>query len=273
MMQKQKLRIMVLGAHPDDCELSTGGICAKYKELGHVVKYVYATNGDAGHHKLSREEIAKVRAKEIKDVCEVAGFEYEIMNNHDGYLEASLDNRDNLIRIIRKFQPDIIFAPRANDYHSDHRRTSILLQDASYLLMVPNVCPDTPVLNYSPVIMYVADDFKKPAPFDPSVVVDIDDVFETKIEILNCHKSQFYEWLPWIGRYENEIPADENGRFQWLSKIKAAQYSELADKYRNKLIERYGEEKGSKVKYAEAFEISEYGAELTSEQLSEYFPF
>ena len=87
----------------------------------------------------------------------------------------------------------------------------------------------------------------KPAPFDPSVVVDIDDVFETKIEILNCHKSQFYEWLPWIGRYENEIPADENGRFQWLSKIKQLQYSELADKYRNKLIERYGEEKAVKL--------------------------
>ncbi|HHV95700.1 MAG TPA: PIG-L family deacetylase [Clostridiaceae bacterium] len=272
-MQKDKLRIMVLGAHPDDCELTTGGTCVKYRKLGHVVKYVYTTNGNAGHHKLSKEEIAKVRALEVKAACEVAGFEYEIMDNNDGYLEADITNRDKLIRIIRKFQPDIIFAPRLNDYHTDHRRTSILLQDASYLLMVPHVCPDVPPLRYCPVIMYVADDFNKPVPFEPTIVVDIDDVFETKMKILDCHKSQFYEWLPWVDNYENEVPADKSKRLQWLSEKRGAYYSLLADKYRHKLIERYGEEKGSKVKYIEAFEISEYGAQPTREQLSGYFPF
>jgi len=272
-MQDKKLKILTIGAHPDDCELTTGGICTKYKRLGHVVKYVYTTNGDAGHHKIGGEKLAEVRSEEVRNACAIAGFEYEIMNNHDGYLEASLCNRDNLIRIIRKFRPDIIFTHRPNDYHPDHRHTAILVQDASYLIRVPNVCPDTPALNYSPVIMYMSDNFNKPIPFEPYIVVDIDDAMEIKTKIVDCHKSQFYEWLPWIEGYESEVPTDEKDRFLWLASTQATRDNEIAEKFRPNLKEHYGKEEGLAIKCAEAFELSEYGGELNEDERLIYFPF
>ncbi|HOJ11999.1 MAG TPA: PIG-L family deacetylase [Clostridiales bacterium] len=272
-MQNKQLRILTIGAHPDDCELTTGGICTKYKRQGHVVKYVYTTNGNAGHHKMAGEKLAEVRAEEIRNACAIAGFEYEIMNNDDGYLESSVCNRDNLIRIIRKFQPDIVFTHRPNDYHPDHRHTAILLQDASFLIRVPLICPDTPALSYSPVIMYMADSFKKPMPFEPCVVVSIDDAIETKIKILDCHKSQFYEWLPWLDGYTEEIPASGRERIEWLTSSQISRDNEIAERFRSELVKRYGKEKGLKIKCAEAFELSEYGRELKRDEIQAYFPF
>lgn len=272
-MQNKKLRIMTVGAHPDDCEGSTGGTCLKYSALGHKVKYVYTTNGDAGHHIHSGRELAAIRASEASNACAVGSFESEIMSNHDGYLEASISNRDNLIRIIREFKPDIIFTHRLNDYHTDHRNTALLVQDTAYLLMVPNICPDSPALDYSPIIMYVADSFKKPTPFEPAVAVDIDDVLDSKAKMMGCHKSQVYEWLPWIDKYLDSVPADEAARNKWIAAKTAAEDGVVADRCRSLLEARYGVEKGSKVKCAEAFELSEYGGALTDDMIPVYFPF
>jgi LmbE family N-acetylglucosaminyl deacetylase len=272
-MQGKKLRILTVGAHPDDCEVKTGGVCVKYRKQGHIVKYVYATNGNAGHHELDAESLEKTRAEEIKKACSVAGFEYEIMNNDDGYLEVNMCNRDKLIRIIRKFRPDIIFTHRENDYHPDHRHTSILVQDASFLIRVPLICPDTPALDYTPVIMYMSDNFEKPLPFKPCVVVDTDDVIEEKAKILDSHKSQFYEWLPWLNGNLEDVPSNDLERVEWLTEKRITGGNNVALKYRLKLIERYGKEKGMNVKSAEAFELSEYGRRLKEEEIQEYFPF
>jgi LmbE family N-acetylglucosaminyl deacetylase len=270
-MKESRLRIMAIGAHPDDCEVTTGGTCLKYSALGHKVKFVYATNGDAGHHVHSGAVLAGIRAAEASQACGVGGFEHEIMDNHDGYLEANIRNRDNLIRIIRKFRPDLIFTHRTNDYHSDHRNTGLLVQDTAYLLMVPNVCPDTPALDYAPIMMYMPDHFRKPAPFEPTVVVDIDDVFAEKVRMAGCHKSQFYEWLPWIGRHMDSVPSGEGDRFIWLTG-KLAAYSLPVKQYQAEIISRYGEERAATVKCIEAFERSEYGGILTDEMIPDYFP-
>ncbi len=272
-MNESLLRIMTIGAHPDDCELTTGGTCLKYSALGHRVKYVYATNGDAGHHIHSGSVLAGIRAAEASLACGIGGFEHEIMDNHDGYLEASIQNRDSLIRIIRNFRPDLIFTHRTNDYHSDHRNTGLLVQDTAYLLMVPNVCPDTPALDYAPVMMYVSDGFRKPAPFEPSVVVAIDDVFMDKARMANCHKSQFYEWLPWIGRYADAIPSGKEVRFQWLTGQIEQLDSLEAKRFLTETASRYGNERASSIKCIEAFERSEYGGVLTDEMIPVYFPF
>jgi Uncharacterized proteins, LmbE homologs len=272
-MKDKQLRIMTVAAHPDDCELYTGGTCFKYSSIGHIVKFVYTTNGDAGHQIHGGRELAAIRAAEASNACAVGGFEHEIMNNHDGYLKATIQNRDNLICIIREFKPDMIFTHRPNDYHTDHRNTSLLVQDAGFLLMVPNICPDSPALDYSPIIMYMADNFKKPNSFEPDVVVDIDDVFEFKAKMAHCHKSQMYEWLPWLGRYLDSVPNGESERLAWLTEKIKKEDALVAERFRSQLTSRYGSQRGANVKCIEAFELSEYGGSLTEDMLSVYFPF
>ena len=272
-MAKRQLRIMAVGAHPDDCELTTGGTCLLYAAAGHAVKYVYATSGDAGHHKLDQAELAKVRAEEARRACAVGGFDHEFMDNRDGYLEASIKNRDALIRIIRAFRPDIIFTHRTNDYHSDHRCAALIVQDTAYLLMVPKICPDVPALDYAPVIMQVADSFRKPLPFQADIAVAIDPVMEQKVRMLDCHRSQFYEWLPWISREADAVPADPQARLAWLSRKAAERDAALADRVRPLLDQRYGRDASQRIQYAEAFELSEYGGHPTEQELQAYFPF
>jgi N-acetylglucosamine malate deacetylase 1 len=272
-MDNKKLRILVIGAHPDDCELGTGGTAIKYCRLGHIVKYVYATNGDAGHHELGGVKLAQIRAKEVRKSCAVAGIEYEILDNHDAYLEVNIKLREKFIRLIRDFKPDIIITHRPNDYHPDHRNTSLLLQDSSYLITVPNVCPLSPIVNIQPVILYIHDNFKKPYEFSPDIVVGIDDVVEDKVEMLNCHQSQFYEWLPWNRGEISLVPEDADERKEWLYNDETKRNEMVANRYRDKLLERYGYEYGIKIKFAEAFEISEYGRHLDKKEISQYFPF
>jgi N-acetylglucosamine malate deacetylase 1 len=272
-MENKKLRVLVIGAHPDDCELGTGGTAIKYSRLGHVVKYVYATNGDAGHHELGGAKLAQIRAEEVKKSCAVAGIKYEILENHDAYLEVNIKLREKFIQIIRDFKPDVIITHRPNDYHPDHRNTSLLVQDSSYLITVPNVCPLTPILSNQPVILYIQDHFKKPYEFSPDIVVSIDDAVEDKVEMLNCHKSQFYEWLPWNRGEISLVPEDADERKKWLYEHETKRNERAANKYRDKLLERYGEEDGLKIKYVEAFEISEYGRPLDKDEISQFFPF
>ena len=166
-----------------------------------------------------------------------------------------------------------ILTHRTNDYHTDHRNTGLLVQDTAYLLMVPNVCPDTPALDYAPVMMYVSDDFRKPAPFEPAVVVDIDDVIIDKVRMADCHKSQFYEWLPWIGRYADSIPEGTEERFRWLTGQIEQLDSLTAKRFQTEIADRYGNERASRIHCIEAFERSEYGGVLTDEMIPVYFPF
>lgn len=272
-MNSPNLRILAIGAHPDDCELTTGGACLLYASHGHTVKYVSMTNGDAGHHLLQGKALSDRRADEFAASCAIGGFEHEILDNHDGYLAPNHENRDRLIRLIRRFQPDLIFLPRTNDYHPDHRATGQLVQDTAYLLMVPNICPDTPALEYNPVMMHVADRFQKPVPFEPSIAIDIDAVHATKIRMVDCHVSQFYEWLPWVDRIGSTVPADPMARIPWLSQLLDLWEGDVATRFRSLIISRYGADRAAGIRHAEVFECCEYGGSLTEEHLAALFPF
>jgi LmbE family N-acetylglucosaminyl deacetylase len=268
-----KLRVMIIGAHPDDPEKG-GGTAAKYVELGHQVQLVAVTNGDAGHQSMGGGALAKRRTKEAKAAGQAIGADYIVLDNHDGELIPSLENRRTLIRVIREFNPDLIFTHRTNDYHPDHRYTGILVQDAAYMVMVPNIVADTPPLKKNPVIMFLSDHFTEPSSFKPDIVVAIDDVIEKKIDMYHSHESQMYEWLPWIAGYLDEVPKNKDERRDWLAKRRVLPGGkQLADKYRDKLIELYGKDKGGKVQYAEAFQTSEYGGRLTEENKKILFPF
>jgi len=266
--EDKALNIIVFGAHPDDCDIDAGGTAILFSELGHKVKFVSLTNGDAGHHEKGGGELAKVRIAEAKEAGKRFGVEYTVLDNHDGELMPTLENRLKVIREIRKWDADIVIAPRSNDYHPDHRYAGILVQDAAFMVIVPNVAPDTPALEKNPVFLYSEDGFQKPSPFEPDIAVIIDQVFEQKIYAMAAHESQFFEWLPWLSGNLDEVPKDEMNRLEMLSKWRSAAPS---DETRELLKKWYGG-KSQTALHVERFEICEYGRQPTEEEIIQFFP-
>ena len=265
--------LLVFGAHPDDCEFTAGGLAALFARRGGRACFVSVTNGDAGHQTLGGARLARIRRDEARAAAEALGVESRVLDNHDGELLPTLDRRKEIISLIREWQPDLILTPRPFDYHPDHRYTSILVQDAAYMVTVPNVSAHADHLKINPIIMYVSDHFQKPYPFTPDVVVDIEDVIEQKIEALHRHTSQMYEWLPYNGGYLDEVPAKDEDRKSWLKTRRDLRLRATADRFRELLVAKYGPERGSQVQYAEAFEACEYGSPLTDEARERLFTF
>ena len=268
--QDRKLRIIAIGAHPDDCDIKFAGTAFKMAQAGHAVKFLSVTNGDAGHHEMGGGMLAKRRYLETQESARRAGIgEYEVLDNHDGELTPTVEVRRQIIRSIRRWKADIVIAPRPNDYHPDHRYTGVLVQDAAYMVVVPNVTPDVPPLENNPVFLYYQDSFQKPSPFRPDIVVALDDVWDRKVNALDAHVSQFYEWLPWVDHRLNEVPKDPAERKRWLSGMRV---QKLSDAARATLIRRYGAERAGAVKYTESFELCEYGRQPSIDELDKIFP-
>ncbi len=271
-----KLRIIVFGAHPDDCEIKAGGTAALWAAQGHHVKFVSTTNGDIGHAAIAGGPLAKRRTAEVHEAAKALGIECEVLDIHDGELMPTLENRKTFVRLIREWKADIVMGHRPNDYHPDHRYTGILMQDAAYMVTVAFFCPDVPQLAKNPVFLYLSDNFQKPNPFDPAVVVGIDSVYEKKMEAIWKLESQI-ESLWATGDFEKVVPvptdpaAREQRRRQVAERF-AARDRRVADKYRDRLIDSYGPEKGAAVKCAEAFELCEYGRQPSPEELKALFP-
>lgn len=265
----QPMRIIMFGAHPDDCDQGGGGTAILLSSAGYKVKFVSVTNGDAGHQSQGGGVLAKRRMQEAKEAGKRFGVEYDVLDNHDGELLPTLQVRLQVIRKIREWNADVVIAPRPNDYHPDHRYTGVLVQDAAYMVAVPNVAADTPPLKKNPVFFYFQDRFQKPSPFLPEIVVDITSVFDQKIHALDAHQSQFYEWLPWIGGYAEEVPADAIEKKKWLAK---KEEGIITTEMRQSLAKWYGKEKALQAKQAESFEICEYGSRPSEEDIRKIFP-
>lgn len=225
------------------------------------------------------KETTATRAKESAAVAEFLGIKYDIWDVDDCNLVADLATRKRLICYIREFNPDVIITHRTIDYMPDHRAAGQLVQDASYLLTVPNECPEAPAMRFMPVIMHSEDRFTNPV-FRPDIVVGIDNEVDVKMAIANMNVSQVYEWLPYT--YGHEVPEGKEERFEWLKGMDITadttdeevlnagrgyliRYAKPAAKHRQRLIELYGEEKGRKIRFAEAYEVSEYGGPMTEE--------
>lgn len=272
-MVDQSLRILVFGAHPDDCDIKAGGTAALYQQSGHTVKFVSVTNGESGHQKLSGAELADIRRAEAEAAGKSLGVEYDVLQNRDGYLQPTIEARFEIIRLIRRFKPDLILTHRPNDYHPDHRYTSQLVCDAAYMVTVPPIVPEVPALRENPVIAYLSDHFTRPYPFSPTVVIDIEPVWDRLIDALDCHQSQFYDWLAYNHFYEEEVPADLAKRKAWLSEKMKDRIAPLADSYRDLVIQTYGEKRGNEIQLIDAYEPCEYGTPLTNENIKQLFPF
>jgi LmbE family N-acetylglucosaminyl deacetylase len=267
---ENKLHIIIIGAHPDDPD-EVGGTAHKWAKAGHDVLMVSLTNGDAGHQTLDAATLAKVRREEARRAGEVIGVRYITLDNHDGQLMPTYENRLQVIRLIREQKADIVIFPRPYDYHPDHRYTGTLVLDAAYMVTVPKILPEVPFLKKNPVFLFTFDEFIHPEPFKADVCVDIDDVIEKKIDMYHQHTSQMYEWLPFNRGDLAKVPASEKERRIWLGKVWESRSN--AEPFREKLIEHYGKEAGSKIKFCEAFQDSGYGTRLTEKNIKRYFPF
>jgi LmbE family N-acetylglucosaminyl deacetylase len=272
-MADRPLRILVIGAHPDDADIKAGGTAARWCALGHVVRLVSLTDGGAGHQSEYGPGLAHRRRREAEAAAAVIGASSEVGEVPDGTLDDRLESRHRMIRLIRGFGPDLVITHRPTDYHPDHRFAGLLVQDAAYLLTVPAVCPDSPHLANSPVILYFSDAFRKPCRFEPHVVVDIEAEVETLVAMLHCHASQFYEWLPYNSGQLDRVPAADRDRRVWLGDRIRSRIRPLADRHRDLVVRIHGHEAGARVRYIEAFEVSEFGAPLGPEAWSRLFPF
>ena len=269
-----KLRIICFGAHPDDCELQAGGVGAMWAVKGHKVKFVSVTNGDIGHWREAGGPLALRRKAEVEAAAKILGITTEVLDIHDGELLPTLENRHIITRLIREWNADIVMSHRPNDYHPDHRYTGVLVQDAAYMVTVPFFCPDVPPLKMNPVFLYYPDSFQKPNAFQPDVAVSIDSVIEKKLDALGIIVSQFYEGG--ANGSSDLIPSDpakQKDRHQQVRDNFAKRNQSFADRFRSKLDDWYGKDRAGKIRYAEAFEICEYGQRPDKAELARLFPF
>jgi len=269
--QDDQLRVVAVFAHPDDADSKMSGTAIQWAKMGAAVKFVSLTNGDAGHHEEGGGALAMRRRAEAQEAARRFGIdEYVVLENHDGELEPTLNVRKQTIREIRNWNADIVIGLRPNDYHPDHRNAGKVVQDAAYMVVVPNVVSDVPPLKKNPVFLYMQDGFQKPNPFSHDIVVAIDEVLDQKVDGLDAHTSQMYEWLPWVGGYIDEVPDGPEARKQWLKERRMSRT--MSEEQQAGLEKWYGEDQAKQYQYAESFEIAEYGRQPSEAEIREMFP-
>ena len=265
------LRIISFGAHPDDCELKSAGVGAKWAALGHKFKCVAVTNGDIGHAGIAGGQLALRRRAEAKAAAKILGTENEVLDIHDGELTPSLENRKTVARLIREWQADVVLSHRPYDYHPDHRYTGVLADDSAVLVVAPFFTPDTKATTRNPVYLHYSDAFQRPYPFKPDMVVAIDEAAEKKWTCVAAMPSQFGDKDSWQGRTRPDVPPGDRERPAYLLELVKRQNVAIADQYRERLVALYGADRGKAVKYAEAFELCEYGRQAPADELKKMF--
>ena len=269
--QPRPLRIIAFGAHPDDAELKAAGVAALWASQGHKVKFVAMTNGDVGHFSQAGGPLAQRRYNEVQECARILGITTDVLDIHDGELEPTLENRRTVARLIRDWQADVVMGHRPYDYHPDHRYTGVLMDDAAVVVVAPFFVPDTTPTPRNPLFFYYSDGFEHPAKFVPTMVVDIDAVADKKWACISAMPSQFGDADSWQGRTRPDVPKSDAERPAYLLKLAQARTAAVADQYRDRLIALYGEQRGRQVKYAEAFQLGQYGRQASDDELKALF--
>lgn len=267
--------ILFVGAHPDDDDLSSGGLAALCRRRGDQVLFLSVTNGDKGHfapeYIADPAALARRRMAEGAAAVAVIGARFATLGARDGEVYVTPELTENMVRLIRSFGspgqgPDLVVLNRPNDYHRDHRYSAWLALDATYMLTVPLFCPDSRHLDRMPVFAYWFDRFTEGGIFRPDVVVPIDSVMEEKVSMALAHESQLFEWLPFNAGTADSVPADTAGRREYVERRvrdRAARVKEGCYP---------SGQAPSGFQYAEAFQISEYGRRPPAEELTDLFP-
>ncbi len=264
------MNILCFGAHPDDAEWYAGGSLIYWSSHGHKVYAISLTNGNIGHHKLDKETLAKVRKKEAEESARRGGYNSIVLDYPDGELEPSIEARKDVVRIIRDLHADVVITHRPVDYHPDHRACGILIQDAVFLVTVPNFVPEFPALPQSPICLYMMDMFKKPQPFSPDFAVDVSEFMEKKWDVLDAMSSQMYEWLPYLDHQLTEVPIEPGKRKEWLKSRWEGLFRLPAIVFGNSFQSELADYKG-RFEFVEFFELSEYGRKPSKSELETLF--
>jgi len=186
------MRIMAVGAHPDDVEFQCAGTLARYVALGHEVCICVCCDCSGGHMHIPPDELAQIREAEARKAAELLGAQFIWLGFPDGFIIDSEETRLIFTDAMRKARPDVIITHNPNDYHPDHLKASEMVFTASFLCGIPNIKTDHPAHLVVPPIYYM--DAPAGKGFLPSEYVDITETFALKREMLACHESQFV-WL------------------------------------------------------------------------------
>lgn len=257
-------RVLVLGAHPDDAEFFAGGLLHEHKKRGSEIQLVSVTNGQSGHHEMSSDALVARRRAEAQQAGSVLGCPYVCWDFPDGYLEPSIAVREAIIRQIRTFEPDLVLTHRPWDYHPDHRAVGQAVQDASYMVMVPKVAPGYRIPSREPVVAYMVDLFTRPSAFRADFTLDATEHLEGILRMLECHRSQFAEWIPWIERL-GPVPTAPGEWSSWLKDFFLERTAARAQRF-------WSRDWGPSPTIVEAYEVSEYAGRLSPERQAGLFP-
>lgn len=187
-LAQQPLRVMMIFAHPDEGEVYIGGTAALFTQLGHQVKFMSLTNGDAGHWEEKPEVLAKRRYQEAMNAKKILNLaEYEVLDYHDQGLKNTKESRAKVTRSIQAFKPDIVFTYYpAMGGHIDNMTTGYIVRDAVRDLKMEKL----------PVFLYVRDYHTSSFTYIPHFAFSIDKVWETKLEACGAHQTQVAEAIP-----------------------------------------------------------------------------
>jgi LmbE family N-acetylglucosaminyl deacetylase len=192
-MGEATMKVLAVGAHPDDIEFLCAGTLAKYKRLGHEVAMAVVTNGEVGSSTLSKCEIAAVRRGEAEASAAAIGAEFHWLGYPDEFLFNDAQSRLTFIDLVRQVRPDLILCNDPdNDYHPDHTTSGRIVWDTHVMVTVPNIITDHPPCEKIPEIIYM--DTIGGVNFIPNRYVNISADIDAKRRMLACHKSQ-EQWM------------------------------------------------------------------------------
>ena len=187
------MRVLAMGAHPDDLEIGCAGTLAKYAQAGHTVIMCNLCDGALGG-RIPKAELAAIRRKEAEASAAVIGAEYMGPVFEDLSIYPSREAREKVADLIRAARPDFIITNPPVDYAPDHTITSEVVWAASFLATLPNYVSSTGAEVHPPVVPIFYMEASNGHEFLPTIWVDITETFELKARMLECHESQV-KWL------------------------------------------------------------------------------
>ena len=197
------MRVLAIGAHPDDIELACSGTLAKCVKRGDTVIVCHVSSGNLGHVVITPDELQIIRANEAKSAGNLAGIEVIWGGFHDlDIYDNNKEARDKIVDIIKYANPDFIITHSPEDYMPDHTAVSRLVFDASFTATLPNY--KTKYNKPAKLVPIYYMDTISGVNFNPTEYVDISEEINLKLEMLECHKSQ----LEWMREHDNIDFAD-----------------------------------------------------------------
>ncbi|MCK4376405.1 MAG: PIG-L family deacetylase [Candidatus Brocadiae bacterium] len=187
------MKVLGVGAHPDDIEIFCGGTMAKYAERGDELTVAYVTDGQMGHPTLPPQEISAIRREEARAACDILGAEMIWLGFQDEFFFYNEESRIAFIDMIRRVGPDVIITHYPDFFSGDHTGVGQQANDAAIVVNMPNLKTQHPPVEI-PQVYFM--DAPAGVGFVPDQYVDITDTFELKKKLVSCHKSQS-EWLEW----------------------------------------------------------------------------